>query len=74
MNAMSKDIRIQVAHGSAQPPIELDPVKVGHASTTAAGIMGVLKSIQHTFGEMGPLNATRALLKLNQKDGFVCQS
>ena len=74
MNAMSKDIRSQVAHGSAQPPIELDPVKVGHASTTAAGIMGVLKSIQHTFGEMGPLNATRALLKLNQKDGFVCQS
>jgi molybdopterin-dependent oxidoreductase alpha subunit len=71
---MNKEIPIQAARRGAQPPIELDTVEVGHASKTAAGIMGVLKSIQHTFGEMGPLDATRALLKLNQKDGFDCQS
>ena len=29
---------------------------------------------EHSFGEMGPLDATRALLRLNQKDGFDCQS
>ncbi len=37
-------------------------------------MMSVLKSIQHTFGEMGPPDATQALRKINQKDGFVCQS
>ena len=71
---MSKEIPSQVSHSGAQPPIELDPTTVGHASERAAGIMGVIKSMQHTFGQMGPLDATRALLKLNQKDGFVCQS
>ena len=62
------------SHSGAQPPIELDPAKIRHASKRAAGITGVLKSIQHTFGEMGPVDAMRALLKLNQKDGFHCQS
>ena len=37
-------------------------------------MMSVLKTIQHTFGEMGPPDATQALWKINQKDGFVCQS
>jgi anaerobic selenocysteine-containing dehydrogenase len=37
-------------------------------------MMSVLKTIQHTFGEMGPPDATQALRKINQKDGFVCQS
>jgi molybdopterin-dependent oxidoreductase alpha subunit len=71
---MSKEIPSQVSHSGAQPPIELDPARVGQASKRAAGIMGVIKSMQYTFGEMGPLGATGALLKLNQKDGFVCQS
>lgn len=71
---MSKEIPSQVSHSGAQPPIELDPATVGHVSKRAAGIMGVIKSMEHTFGEMGPLDATRALLRLNQKDGFVCQS
>ncbi len=75
MIPMSKEIPIQAAHSGAQPPIELDPVRrSAMPAQTAAGIMGVIKSIQHTFGEMGPLDATRALLKLNQKDGFDCQS
>ena len=72
---MSKEIpNPPASHSGAQPPIERDPAKISHPSKRAAGIMGVLKSIQHTFGEMGPVDATRALLKLNQKDGFDCQS
>jgi molybdopterin-dependent oxidoreductase alpha subunit len=63
-----------VPHSGAQPPIELTPAKLGHASKRAAGVSGVIKSVQHTFGQMGPLSATRALSKINQKDGFVCQS
>ncbi len=36
--------------------------------------MGVFKTLQHTFGEMGLYAAIRALRKINQKDGFNCQS
>jgi molybdopterin-dependent oxidoreductase alpha subunit len=35
---------------------------------------GVVKSIQHTFGQMGPAAAMQALSKVNQRRGFVCQS
>ena len=58
----------------AQPPIEPTAARLGHASERAAGLTGVLKSLQHTFGEMGPIDATRALSKLNQAHGFDCQS
>ncbi len=71
---MSKEIPNPPAtHSGAQPPIERDPTKISRPAKKAAGIMGVLKSVQHTFGEMGPVDATRALLKINQKDGFDCQ-
>ena len=72
---MSKEIPNPTAsHSGAQPPIERDPANISHPTKRAAGVMGVVKSLQHTFGEMGPVDATRALLKLNQKDGFHCQS
>ncbi len=52
---MSKEIpNPPASHSGAQPPIERDPAKISHPSKRAAGVMGVLKSIQHTFGEMGP--------------------
>ena len=72
---MSKEIPNPTAsYSGAQPPIERDPANISHPTKRAAGVMGVVKSLQHTFGEMGPVDATRALLKLNQKDGFHCQS
>ena len=36
--------------------------------------MGVFKALQHTFGQMGAFSAIQALRKINQKDGFNCQS
>ena len=36
--------------------------------------MGVLKALQHIFGQMRPYAAIQALRKINQKDGFNCQS
>ena len=36
--------------------------------------MGVFKALQHTFGQMGPCAAIQALRKINQKEGFNCQS
>ncbi len=62
------------SHSGAQPAIEPDPATILSPSKTSAGIMGVLKTVQHTFGEMGPVRATQALSKVNQKKGFVCQS
>jgi molybdopterin-dependent oxidoreductase alpha subunit len=62
------------SHSGAQPPIEPDRATIRPPSKKAAGMMGVLKSVQHTFGKMGIIDATQALRKINQKRGFVCQS
>jgi molybdopterin-dependent oxidoreductase alpha subunit len=58
----------------AQPPIEAHNALVRPPSKGSAGLMGVFKALQHTFGQMGPFSAIQALRKINQKDGFNCQS
>ncbi|MFK5973686.1 MAG: FdhF/YdeP family oxidoreductase [Flavobacteriaceae bacterium] len=40
----------------------------------AAGILGVKAAMNHAFKEMGIVRATRALSKMNQKNGFDCPS
>lgn len=40
----------------------------------AAGYLGVRETLKHTFKEMGVLRSMRALLDMNQKDGFDCPS
>ncbi|WP_289644269.1 FdhF/YdeP family oxidoreductase [Maribacter aestuarii] len=42
--------------------------------THAAGFLGVREALKHTFKEMGVLRSMRALLDMNQKDGFDCPS
>ena len=42
--------------------------------THAAGYLGVREALKHTFKEMGVLRSMRALLEMNQKDGFDCPS
>src|SRR6187549_147795 len=39
---------------------------------SAGGIKAVIHSAQHIFGEVGVVEGTKALLKLNQFDGFDC--
>jgi len=58
----------------AQTPIEVEGVKLGKAHRSAAGIEGVRQSLRFVWGRMGVVRGTRALLKLNQIDGFDCQS
>ncbi|GAA4347549.1 FdhF/YdeP family oxidoreductase [Hymenobacter saemangeumensis] len=58
----------------AQPPAGLTGLKLGKPATVAAGLTAVLKSGQYAWAYDGPLRGTRALLKLNQKDGFDCSS
>ena len=45
-----------------------DPVRI------AAGFLGVKEALSHGFKEMGILRSMRALLEMNQEDGFECPS
>ena len=47
-------------------------IKLTEPKEVAAGIPAVISSIKHVFAEMDPIRGTKALLKMNQKDGFDC--
>ena len=49
-----------------------DELTVGHRKEWAAGVPGVQWAMKVSLEQMGPARTTRALLKLNQKDGFDC--
>ena len=59
---------------SEETPLETVPPTVGSASKAAAGVAGIYQTGRHVFGQAGVIRGTRALLKLNQVDGFDCQS
>ena len=58
----------------AQPPIETDGTKFGTASAAAAGLKAVIGTGAFAWGQMGVVRGTETMLKLNQVDGFDCQS
>ena len=62
------------AEPAAEPPVETKDIRFGKRSRYAAGLKAVQESMGITLGEMGPLRGMGALLKLNQKDGYDCQS
>ncbi|MES2780645.1 MAG: FdhF/YdeP family oxidoreductase [Bacteroidota bacterium] len=47
-------------------------IKLTEPKVVAAGIPAVVSSVKHILSEMGPIRGTKALLKMNQKDGFDC--
>ena len=47
---------------------------VHEPKAAAAGVTGVRVALQRTVGHMGAARSTKALLKLNQADGFDCMS
>jgi molybdopterin-dependent oxidoreductase alpha subunit len=53
-------------------PESFEDLKLVEPKTIAAGIPAVISAVKHVFSEMDPLRGTKALLKLNQKDGFDC--
>ncbi|MFN7312431.1 MAG: FdhF/YdeP family oxidoreductase [Bacteroidota bacterium] len=53
-------------------PEEFLNIKISEPKETAAGIPAVISAVKHVFSEMDPLRGTKALLKVNQKDGFDC--
>ena len=56
-----------------RPP---DPDRPGavHPETSSVGLPAVAESARYALGEMGPRRSLRALLKVNQVDGFDCPS
>lgn len=53
-------------------PEDFTGIRLTAPKTVAAGIPAVISSIQHVFGEMSVPRGFKALLKLNQKDGYDC--
>ena len=51
-----------------------EKLKVTPPPETSAGIHAVTNALRHLYGKMGPIRATRGMLKLNQKGGIDCQS
>jgi formate dehydrogenase major subunit len=62
---------------SSEPPVDDvtdDDIEVTHSKAWAAGVPGVLHSMEPAISEMGAARGMRALLAMNQKDGFDCMS
>lgn len=47
-------------------------MKLTEPKEVAAGIPAVISSVKHVLSEMGPIRGSKALFKMNQKDGFDC--
>jgi len=58
----------------AQNPTDLGKLRIGVASEEAAGIPAIWNTMLYGIGEMGPIRAPEAFLKINRVDGFDCQS
>ncbi|WP_083322427.1 FdhF/YdeP family oxidoreductase [Hymenobacter lapidarius] len=58
----------------AQPPEALTGLKLEAQQRVAAGVTAVIKSMQFSWAEGGVGRGSRALLGLNQKNGFDCSS
>ena len=53
-------------------PEDFTGLKTGKPKDTAAGIPAVISTVEHVFGEMNVGRGVKALLKVNQKDGYDC--
>jgi molybdopterin-dependent oxidoreductase alpha subunit len=58
----------------SQNPTDLGKLRIGRASEEAAGIPAIWNTMLYGIGEMDPIRAPKAFLKINQVTGFDCQS
>ena len=68
------DPRNPKSTSGAQPPLEPADAQFGKVHGVAAGLPAVYQTMRFAFREMGMVQGAKALLKVNQKDGFDCQS
>jgi molybdopterin-dependent oxidoreductase alpha subunit len=58
----------------AQNPTDFGELRVGRGSEDAAGIPAIWQAMLYGIGDMGPVRAPEAFLKINKATGFDCQS
>ncbi|CAN5824396.1 FdhF/YdeP family oxidoreductase [soil metagenome] len=58
----------------AQTPTEAEPASLKEPHHSAAGLPAALSGAAFTLRQMGPVRGISAWLKVNQKNGFDCQS
>ncbi|MBL6448127.1 FdhF/YdeP family oxidoreductase [Fulvivirga sp. 29W222] len=56
----------------AQPPEKHTGIKLTHPQKLAGGIPAIVSSMKHIYGEVGVLEGTKTMLKINQFKGFDC--
>jgi molybdopterin-dependent oxidoreductase alpha subunit len=66
---MSNQSKIQ-----AETPAEFTDLTVSKPANKAAGLEAIVKTTEIAYGKMGAARATKGLAKINQFDGFDCQS
>lgn len=66
------DQQMPTIPGAENPENFTGHIKLSKPKTTAAGIPAVFVSAKHILHEMDAFRGLKALLKLNQKDGFDC--
>jgi molybdopterin-dependent oxidoreductase alpha subunit len=59
---------------AAQTPDDTRDVRLGHRHEIAAGLPAVYQTTRFALREMGLVRGVTELMKLNQKNGFDCQS
>jgi molybdopterin-dependent oxidoreductase alpha subunit len=74
MSKNDKQGKEETPASAANPenPEELMDMKLSRPKTTAAGIPAVISSVQHMLHEMNAVRGFKALMALNQKDGYDC--
>jgi len=68
---MDKDIKRNI---SLTGDIQFTGLRLKEPMHTAAGLLGVTEALRHSFKEMGIAKSMKALLEMNQEDGFRCPS
>lgn len=61
-------------HSHDRSPEDIGDLEVTEPLENAAGLKSIGSTMRQTFGKMGVVRGTRALLKLNQTGGIDCQS
>lgn len=56
----------------AENPEDLSSIKITQVGDTAAGFPAVFSAVGHILNEMGPVRGWKALIEVNQKDGYDC--
>ncbi|QSE96052.1 FdhF/YdeP family oxidoreductase [Fulvivirga lutea] len=56
----------------AQPPEEHTGIKLKEPKKEAGGLSAVVSSMKHVYGEVGVVEGTKVMLRVNQMDGFDC--